>query len=70
MSSNTFMRANRYGALCAEVYDTDKPFGALPDTAFHLARLAELDGPILEPACGTGRGPRAHARGRPRRHRL
>jgi SAM-dependent methyltransferase len=56
MSSNTFMRANRYGALCAEVYDTDKPFGALPDTAFHLARLAEIDGPILEPACGTGRG--------------
>jgi SAM-dependent methyltransferase len=56
MSSNTFMRANRYGALCAEVYDTDKPFGALADTAFHLARLAEIGGPILEPACGTGRG--------------
>jgi SAM-dependent methyltransferase len=56
MPSNTFMRANRYGALCAEVYDTDKPFGFLPDTAFHLARLKEVEGPILEPACGTGRG--------------
>jgi len=56
MPSNSFMRVNRYGALCAEVYDTDKPFGALPDTAFHLARLAKIDGPILEPACGTGRG--------------
>jgi SAM-dependent methyltransferase len=55
MSSNTFMRANRYGALCAEVYDTDKPFGALTDTAFHLARLSGVDGSILEPACGTGR---------------
>ena len=56
MPSNSFMRVNRYGALCAEVYDTDKPFGFLPDTAFHLERLATIDGPILEPACGTGRG--------------
>jgi len=56
MPTNSFMRANRYGALCAEVYDIDKPFGALPDTAFHLARLTKIDGPILEPACGTGRG--------------
>jgi SAM-dependent methyltransferase len=56
MPSNSFMRVNRYGALCAEVYDIDKPFGAIADTAFHLARLAEIEGPILEPACGTGRG--------------
>src|SRR5580700_5216019 len=55
MPSNSFTRVNRYGALCAEVYDTDKPFGALADTAFHLPRLAQIEGPILEPACGTGR---------------
>jgi SAM-dependent methyltransferase len=54
-STNSYTRINRYGALCAEVYDTDKPFGHLPDTAFHVARLAGVDGPILEPACGTGR---------------
>jgi SAM-dependent methyltransferase len=55
MPSNSFTRVNRYGALCAEVYDIDKPFGALVDTAFHLERLAEIEVPILEPACGTGR---------------
>lgn len=46
---------NRYGSIAAEVYDIDKPFGRLPDTAFHLPRLAMVDGPILEPACGSGR---------------
>lgn len=47
--------ANRYGSIAAEIYDIDKPYFALPDTAFHLARLADLKGPILEPACGSGR---------------
>lgn len=47
--------SNRYGSLAAEIYDLDKPFGALPDTAFHLARFAGVEGPILEPACGSGR---------------
>jgi SAM-dependent methyltransferase len=56
MASNSFTRINRYGALCAEVYDTDKPLGALPDTAFHLQRLSQIEGPVLEPACGSGRG--------------
>ena len=46
---------NRYGAIAAEIYDIDKPVGALPDTALYLARLAGLDGPVLEPACGSGR---------------
>ena len=55
MPSNANTRVNRYGALCAEVYDIDKPFFALPDTRFHLERLASADGRILEPACGTGR---------------
>ena len=55
MLSNSTTATNRYGALAAEIYDIDKPFGALPDTAFHLDRFARFDRPILEPACGTGR---------------
>jgi SAM-dependent methyltransferase len=55
MPSNTMTATNRYGGLAAEIYDIDKPFGALPDTRFHLERFAGLGRPILEPACGTGR---------------
>lgn len=46
---------NRYGVIAAEIYDLDKPPGKLPDTAFHLSRLADVRGEILEPACGSGR---------------
>jgi SAM-dependent methyltransferase len=46
---------NRYGAICAEIYDIDKPDFALPDTRFHLARFEGFGRPILEPACGSGR---------------
>ena len=46
---------NRYGSIAAEIYDIDKPAGALPDTPFYLARLATTRGAILEPACGSGR---------------
>lgn len=53
MPSN--MVANRYGSISAEIYDIDKPYFALPDTAFHLERFAGFDRPILEPACGSGR---------------
>ena len=55
MSSTGNTLTNRYGSIAAEIYDIDKPFGALPDTAFHLRGLADVDGPILEPACGSGR---------------
>lgn len=55
MPSNSNTRVNRYGAIAAEIYDIDKPIGSMPDTAFYLDRLARIDGPILEPACGTGR---------------
>lgn len=55
MASNTTTATNRYGALAAEIYDIDKPFGALPDTRFHLERFEGFGRPILEPACGTGR---------------
>jgi len=53
MQANT--TPNRYGTIAAEIYDLDKPIGALPDTEFHLERFAAVDGPILEPACGSGR---------------
>lgn len=53
--SNSAMLTNRYGELAAEIYDIDKPLGALPDTRFHLDRFAGFGRPILEPACGTGR---------------
>lgn len=52
-ASNT--TTNRYGAIAAEIYDLDKPVGPFPDTAFYLERLASIPGPILEPACGSGR---------------
>jgi SAM-dependent methyltransferase len=47
---------NRYGAICAEIYDIDKPLDRpRPDVAFYRERLAALEGPILEPAVGSGR---------------
>ena len=46
---------NRYGAIASEIYDLDKQPGKLRDTAFYLQRLADIDGEILEPACGSGR---------------
>ncbi len=52
MSSQT---TNLYGSIAADIYDIDKPFGALPDTASYLERLTGVTGPILEPACGSGR---------------
>ena len=55
LANTTNSPVNRYGPLCAEIYDLDKPVGALPDTAFHLQRLRGFPGAILEPACGTGR---------------
>jgi SAM-dependent methyltransferase len=55
MHSTSNSTTNRYGSIAAEIYDIDKPFGALPDTAFYLERLAGIKGPILEPACGSGR---------------
>lgn len=46
---------NRYGKICAEIYDLDKPVGSLFDVAYYQTRLREVDGPILEAAVGTGR---------------
>ena len=55
MLSNSTTATNRYGALAAEIYDIDKPFGALSDIRFHLERFSGFERPILEPACGSGR---------------
>lgn len=46
---------NRYGRLGALVYDLDKPIGrSFGDIEFYKERLADCDGPILEPAVGNG----------------
>lgn len=55
MTLNTHQAPNRYGRLCAEVYDLDKPTGSLFDSAYYTARLKALDGPVLEACVGTGR---------------
>lgn len=45
-----------YGPLCTEVYDLDKPIGhSFGDVEFYRDRLRGVDGPVLEPAVGTGR---------------
>lgn len=47
---------NRYGAICAEIYDIDKPIDRpRSDVAFYRERLESIVGPILEPAVGSGR---------------
>lgn len=47
---------NRYGKLASWVYDLDKPVGrSFGDVEYYRERLAECDGPILEPAVGNGR---------------
>src|SRR5215471_2388887 len=45
-----------YGPLATEVYELDKPVG-LPfaDVEYYTGLLADVSGPILEPATGTGR---------------
>lgn len=46
---------NRYGCLCAEIYDLDKPPGSLFDLPYYTQRLTGLEGLVLEAAVGTGR---------------
>ena len=46
-----------YGALASEVYNLDKPIGtSFGDVEYYLEQLSGVDGPVLEPAVGTGRG--------------
>lgn len=45
-----------YSELSTEVYDLDKPVGkSFGDIEFYTSRLNNCNGPILEPAVGTGR---------------
>ena len=45
-----------YGRLSSEVYDMDKPIGhSFGDVEFYRDRLKTCNGPVLEPATGTGR---------------
>ena len=45
-----------YGTLAAEVYELDKPVGRpFADVEYYTGLLADVRGPILEPATGTGR---------------
>jgi SAM-dependent methyltransferase len=45
-----------YGTLATEVYELDKPVGCpLADVEYYTGLLADVRGPILEPATGTGR---------------
>ena len=51
----TLPALNRYGRLCAELYDLNLPVGSTADIDFYLDRLKDVAGPVLEAACGTGR---------------
>jgi SAM-dependent methyltransferase len=45
-----------YGRLVSEVYELDKPIGhSFGDVEYYTRALAGTDGPVLEPAVGTGR---------------
>ena len=49
--------AENYGQLCTEVYHFTKPVGYSinGDIEYYYSRLKNVNGPILEPGCGTGR---------------
>lgn len=45
-----------YSDLVTEMYEISQPIGhSVGDVEYYSARLADVDGPILEAACGTGR---------------
>ncbi|WP_110933231.1 class I SAM-dependent methyltransferase [Paenibacillus bouchesdurhonensis] len=47
---------NSYGELCTEVYELSKPVGySFGDIEYYAERLQEIQGKILEIACGSGR---------------
>jgi SAM-dependent methyltransferase len=48
--------SSEYGALATEVDELDKPVGhPFTDVSYYTAMLADVSGPILDPATGTGR---------------
>jgi hypothetical protein len=53
-----------YGPLATEVHDLDKPIGRpFADVEYYTGLLADVSGPILDPA--TGQVPDPASRGRP-----
>jgi len=45
-----------YGSLASEVYELDKPIGhSFGDVEYYTGALTGTEGPVLEPAVGTGR---------------
>jgi SAM-dependent methyltransferase len=48
--------SGEYGTLATEVYEFEKPVGRpYADVEYYTGLLADVSGPILEPATGTGR---------------
>ena len=48
--------SREYGTLATEVYELDKPVGRpFADVDYYIGLLADVSGPIFEPATGTGR---------------
>jgi hypothetical protein len=48
-------KPNLYLDICTEFFDLDKPIASLEEYAFFYHYLSQVQGPILEPMCGTGR---------------
>lgn len=48
-------RSSNYGRLCAAFYDAEKPRPPAKELRFYSELLRRVDGPILEPMCGSGR---------------
>lgn len=46
---------NNYKKLCSEYYDLDKPSAPSDAFEYYYNEILKIDGPILEPMCGTGR---------------
>lgn len=46
---------NRYSETLAAFYEATHDYGAVGDESFYLDAAMDVDGPVLEAACGTGR---------------
>jgi len=44
-----------YGKLCTEFYDLSKPVAPTDALEFYLRHFNNVEGPVLEPMCGSGR---------------
>lgn len=46
---------NNYKSLCSEFYDLDKPYAPIEVLDFYFNEIKNVEQPVLEPMCGTGR---------------